>query len=257
MAGNRFAQIAVAAMFAAMLALALCGCGFLADDDSSTPAEGTAAAAYGLPRLPTAQGVIDLSPTRAVEVLGNFAYREHDGEGQWANATAAFDALDNDAQATLEAPLASGTPGWVMQLSSYDGREWHDCTLEDLQSGEDPGRATVTVFPLRGISFGSTQEAADFLDAMYPFARGHIVVDADGRIPCAVVKNTSGAVCQIFQDDPGTFRLYIHPKSDWEDGTYDGLVDECRKYAEEHGCAITEFAKVAPLFEEPRVEPVK
>ena len=253
MVATKLARSAVL-VAAIALAIALCGCGLFTENDSSAPEEGTLAASYGLPRLPAAQGIIDFSPKRAVEVLANFEYREHDGEGQWANATDAFAILDNDAQATSEAPMASGAAGWVLQLSSYDKGEWHTCTLEDLQSGVDPSRAMILVFSQKGIALDSIQEAADFLDALYSCARGVVALESDGHIAHAVLKNTTGAVCEITQDAPGMFRLSIHPKSDWEDGTYDGLVAECKKYATENSCSYGEFLKSVPLFEEPRME---
>ena len=254
----------VAVVLAAAFALALSGCSLLEDDHSSTPAEGSAAALFGLPRLPAAQAMTDVSPNRAVEVLGNFEYRNHNGEGQWVNTPLAFDVLDNGTQATLEAPIAAdadatdgGAACWVMMLSSYDGTAWKNLALTDIEAGADPERATLVVFPQRGLTFTDKQKAAEFLDALFASARGVFVIGSDGCIAKAVLKATTGGVCEVVQEEPGLLRLAIHPKPQWSDGTYDDCVAECKKYAEENACQYGEFTKVVPLFEEPRIELAK
>ena len=241
---------------AVALAMALSGCSWLSEEPSAEHDEGSLAYAYGFTRLPAAQGVIDFSPSRAVEVLANFEYREHDGEGQWANTASMFDMVDSGSPATLDAESSAGEGGWILTLSAYEDGEWRTCTLKDLEAGRDPERAEIAVYPRKGVSFADAHEAAELFTEIFSGKIGAIAFDADGeygRLVFGVARNVSGAVSQIVQDDPGAFRLLLYTKSDWPDGSYDGLKAECKNQAEADGCEYHDFHVEVPLFEDQKL----
>lgn len=244
------------AVVAALLAVALAGCGET-DETSPYVDENSLAFVYGVPALPAAQGIIDFSTSRAVSVLENFNYREHDGEGQWTDNPAIFDMVDSGSPATLDAENSAGKGGWILTLSAYKKDGWSNCTLKGLEAGKDPERAELAVYPQRGVSFAELQETGDFINDVFQCTRGVVALDSsdgEGRIAFAVVQNMSGGVCQIIQEAPGVFRFEVHAKAQWSDGSYDMLVDECKKLAEDNGYVYGEFAKNAPLFQEPYIE---
>ena len=252
----RIRKFAVAAAVA-VLAVALVGCGRGSDETSPYVDVNSASYRYGVPMLPAAQGALEFSASRAMGMLENFEYREHDGEGQWTDNLAAFDLADGGTLATLDTDNSAGAGGWIMTLAVPEGSEWRNITLDELEAGKDPERAEVVVYPLRGVSFASLQEAGDFINEMYSCTNGVIAIDrkgADGRIVYAVVQKMTGSVYEVTQNGPGEFRILVHSKPQWSDGSYDECVQKCKQLAEAEGYAYGEFAKVAPLFEEPYLE---
>ena len=226
---------------AAVLAFALIGC---TDPSETTAKRAAAAEAFGTPELPVVQGLLDLSPARAVAILENFEYREHQGVGQWASSASMFDVLDDNALATLDAGNSAGEAGWVLLLYYADGSEWRTCTLEDLKAGKDPDKTTIIVFPSKGTSFDTADRAIEFIDALFMTRMGAVAVDTStspGHIVFAAVKNPTGAVYRITEEAPGKFLLDIYPKSSWIDGSYNELVDECKQQADAYGCTYQEF----------------
>ena len=224
-----------------VLAVALLGCDSLTE---AAERRAAAAEAFGTPELPVVQGILDLSPSRAVSILENFEYREHQGEGQWASSASMFEVHDNGGQATLTSEISTGEAGWILQLYSAEGSSWHACTVEDLKAGADPDKATIIVFPRKGASFDTADRAIEFVDALFMTRMGAIAVNtgaSPGQIVFGAVKNPTGAVYRITEETPGTFYLDIYPKSSWIDGSYNALVDECKKLAEERGCDYREF----------------
>lgn len=223
----------------AMLALALFGCSGQTSEERAAQRE-----AFGTPELPIVQGLLDLSPSRAVSILENFEYREHAGEGQWASDPSMFDVFDNGSYATLEKEISTGEAGWILLLSARTGSTWQNCTLEDLKAGSDPDRATIIMFPKKGTVFDTSDTAIEFIDTLFMLRMGAVAVEsgkADGRIVSCVAKNLTGAVYKITEESPGKFILYIYPNSYWADGSYDELVAECKKQAEAAGCEYREF----------------
>lgn len=238
-----FARKLMVAITTAMIALAmaLCGCSALEDVNAQRRA---AAESFGTPELPVMQGLLDLSPARAVAILDNFVYREHEGVGQWANSEAMFAVLDGSSQATLDKEISTGEAGWVLLLYAADGSTWRSCTIEDLKGGANPDKATLVVFPRKGASFDTVDRAIEFIDALFLTRMGAVAIDAGaspGRIVFAVAKNPTGAVYQIVEENPGRFALDVYPSSHWIDGSYDQLVAECGKHANAPGCAYREF----------------
>ena len=231
----------IVVVVSAVLALALLGCSDVANINAR---RAESAKAFGLPEMPVMQGILDLSPTRAVGILDNFEYREHEGAGQWANTASVFDVYDDGTQATLDKEMASGEAGWILQLYSADGTAWRSCTIDDLKNGADPDKAVLLLFPSKGASFDSANRAIEFIDALYMTRMGAVAVDTSaspGRLIFGVAKNPTGAVYQIAENAPGAFTLTVYPNSYWIDGSYDELVAECSKQAETLGCTYHEF----------------
>ena len=246
-------RMLAAAVVAALLAGTLFGCGAQSEETSTSVDVTSASYIYGLPLLPAAQGMIELSASRAASVLENFKYREHEGEGQWTDDLAAFDVLDNGTQATLEKESSSGTGGWVLMLDAYEDSAWSNCTLEEIEAGKDPARAIIIVFPQRGIVFEDAYQAVEVFTELFSGKIGGVVIDSNGLLVCGIARNVSGAVCEIVQEDPGTFRLTLHTKSQWEDSTYDEVKEACKKQGEADGCEYHDFHIEVPLFEEQKI----
>lgn len=249
-------KLAIAAT-AVMLAAALAGCGGQSDETSPYVDVNSTTYVYGVPALPAAQGLVELSTSRAISALENFQYREHDGEGQWTDNLAAFELADSGSPATLDAENSAGAGGWVLTLSYYKDGEWNNCTLEDLEADKAPERAELVVYPQRGVSFANLQEAGDFINDMVSCTKGIVAIDrkgTDGRIAYAVVQKMSGGVYEITQESPGVFQIQLYAKPQWSDGSYDECAEKCKQLAENENFAYGEFSKVAPLFEEPYIE---
>lgn len=241
MFSKKLALLATAVVLAAVFAMALTGCDALSESNAKRAA---AAEEFGTPELPVTQGILDLSPSRAVTILENFEYREHQGVGQWASSAAMFDVYDNGGQATLDAGITAGEPGWILQLNYADGTTWRTCTIEDLKAGADPDKATFVVFPSKGASFDTADRAIEFIDALFLTRMGSVAVDTDatpGHIVFGAVKNPTGAAYRITEEDPGRFYLDVYPSSSWIDGSYNDLVAECQKQAAAAGCEYREF----------------
>ena len=228
---------------AIVLALALSSCSELRGEATSD--QQAAMEAFGTPRLPSVQGLLELSTTRSLEILSNFEYREHKSAGQWASAPAMFEVYDNNTPATISSALPQGEPGWILQLRSSDGKAWQPLTKEALEAGTKPGMASFVVFTSKGLSFEDLDQVIKFVGALFSNGvSGVLALDTStspGCIISCVEKNFTGAVCHVVEQSPGEYRLDFFPSSRWDGGSYDELVEACKHMADEASCEYLEF----------------